>query len=73
MTDVQNTWKKHGWVPPSQIEKYTSYWEQVKTSTPKAKVSEIYILSSDMDDKMTASIKNIQNIFNELHKFDCRF
>lgn len=73
MIDVQNTWKKHGWVPPSQQEVYTLYWEQVRNSRPRERVSEIHILASEMDDKLTTSMKNIQNIFAELHKFDCRF
>jgi hypothetical protein len=73
MIDVQNTWKKHGWVPPSQQENYTLYWEQVRNSRPRERVSEIHILASEKDSDLTTSMKNIQNIFNELHKFDCRF
>jgi hypothetical protein len=73
MIDVQNTWKKHGWVPPSQIESYTQYWEEVRNSKPREPVSEIHILAYEQDDKLTTSMKNIQNIFAELHKFDCRF
>jgi hypothetical protein len=73
MTDVQNTWKKHGWVPPSQIEKYTLYWEHVRKGRPREKVTEIHILASEHNDNLTTSMKNIQTIFNELHKLDCRF
>lgn len=72
MTDVQNTWKKHGWVPPSQQEVYTLYWERVKNPPPRTKIPEIHILSAEMDNKMTKSLKNIQTIFNDLHKYDCR-
>ena len=46
MTDVQQTWKKHGWVPPSQQENYTNYWEQVKNPPLRNKIPEIYILES---------------------------
>ena len=73
MIDVQNTWKKHGWVPPSQQEVYTLYWEQVRNSRPRERVSEIHILASEQGDSLTTSMKNIQNIFAELHKYDCRF
>lgn len=73
MIDVQNTWKKHGWVPPSQQEVYTLYWDRVRKGRVREKVTEIHVLSSEMDAKMTKSIRNIQTIFNDLHKYDCRF
>jgi hypothetical protein len=73
MIDVQNTWKKHGWVPPSHQEVYTLYWEQIRLGLPRARIPDIHILATEQDDKLTASMKNIQNIFAELHKFDCRF
>jgi hypothetical protein len=73
MIDVQQTWKKHGWVPPSQQESYTLYWEQIRLGLPRARIPEIHILATEQDDKITTSMKNIQNIFAELHKFDCRF
>lgn len=46
MTDVQETWKKHGWVPPSQQEAYTLYWEHIKNPACKKPIPEIFILQS---------------------------
>lgn len=46
MTDVQNTWKRHGWVPPSQQEAYTLYWNEVKNPRYKRVYPEIFILQS---------------------------
>ena len=47
MIDITETWKKHGWVPPSQQEKYTNYWESVKNPPPRMKVPEIHILETE--------------------------
>lgn len=44
MTDVQETWKKHGWVPPSQQEQYTNYWDSIKNAPPQMKIPDIHIL-----------------------------
>lgn len=46
ITDVQETWKKHGWVPPSQQEAYTLYWEQIKNPESKKPIPDIFILQS---------------------------
>jgi len=32
-TDVQRTWRKHGWVPPSELTEYQDKWKRFKLST----------------------------------------
>jgi hypothetical protein len=32
-TDVMSTWRKHGWVPPSELPKYRTKWEKAQERT----------------------------------------
>jgi hypothetical protein len=32
-TDVQRTWRKYGWVPPSELTEYQNKWTSFKLST----------------------------------------
>jgi hypothetical protein len=32
-TDVQRTWRKYGWVPPSELTEYQEKWKSFKLST----------------------------------------
>jgi len=32
-TDVAATWRKHGWVPPSELPEYRAKWEQAQERT----------------------------------------
>jgi hypothetical protein len=32
-TDVQRTWRKYGWVPPSELTEYQEKWTSFKLST----------------------------------------
>jgi hypothetical protein len=64
MTDVQQTWKKHGWVPPSTQEKYTHYWELIKNPKPRISIPDIHILE-------TPTVE--YSLFAELQKNICGY
>jgi len=38
-TDVQRTWRKHGWAPPSELTEYQNKWKSFKLSTIAALIS----------------------------------